>query len=169
MIVVYHNSEYLQYLSNPSIESLKVGHFEKVADVETDDLEMAFDLTHDTRHPWHINTNVKAVRRFNRSSSIGDLLEKDKNFFVITSDGFYQLSPEEECEITFFVPAPVSLYNVDSKKCACKGTGLIPPKGTVPEGTNQVFCPQHRIKRTWPQAQKDGGVEFKEVTNKGLK
>jgi len=50
---------------------------------------------------------------------------------------------------------PVSIYHpLDKKKCACKGTGLI---GNAP---SQSYCPCHRIKRTWPQVQKDNSIQF---------
>ena len=56
---------------------------------------------------------------------------------------------------------------VDGRKCACKGTGLIPP--TVKKVDHQVYCPAHPCKRYWPQLQKDGTYQFKELTRGGLK
>lgn len=41
------------------------------------------------------------------------------------------------------------------KNCTCKGTGLIPLNER-----NKVYCPIHRIKRNWPQLQKDGSVIY---------
>lgn len=58
-----------------------------------------------------------------------------------------------------------SIYHVIGRKCACKGTGLIPPDPLV---KNKVYCPTHRVRRTWPQLQTDGSVQFKELNSKGL-
>jgi hypothetical protein len=65
-------------------------------------------------------------------------------------------------------PSP---YHVVGRKCACKSTGLIPPTSTLPKGAHQVYCPIHRIKRTWLQRQADGSVQRKGLltNNRGLK
>jgi hypothetical protein len=60
-----------------------------------------------------------------------------------------------------------SIYHVDSRKCACKGTGKIPP--VKPLNECQAFCPVHRCQRYWPQAQADGSIQFKPLTRNGLK
>jgi hypothetical protein len=57
---------------------------------------------------------------------------------------------------------------IPGNKCACKGTGLIPLPAVL-KGGNQVFCPSHPCKRYWPQLQKDGTYQFKELTREGLK
>ena len=106
MVKVYHNSEFLVYNIHPTLESLKKGHFECVATVETDDLQMAFQLTNNIDQPWHLNTNVKATARVNRSTSVGDLLQFNEKFYVVESFGFKELTPQDECGLTFFLPAP---------------------------------------------------------------
>jgi hypothetical protein len=55
-------------------------------------------------------------------------------------------------------------------KCACKGTGLIPPNSERKGKEVQAYCPLHKDVATqyWPQAQKDGSVRFFELTYKGL-
>jgi hypothetical protein len=58
-----------------------------------------------------------------------------------------------------------------ASKCACEGTGLVPPTSKLPKGGRQAYCPTHKAVRTWPQLQKDGSVEYKELrsNNRGLK
>jgi len=118
MIEVYHNSKFLAYYTEPTIETLKKGIFECVATVETNDLNIAYRDTNNIDQPWHLNTNVKAVRRENRSTSIGDMLKVGNKFHIVESCGFRELTKEEECEITFFcnIPLPkLKNYYVEKK------------------------------------------------------
>ena len=101
MIEVYHNSEFLLYMIEPTLEALKKGMFEYVATVETEYLEEAYRDTNNIDQAWSLNTNVKAVRRENRSTSSGDLLKKGSIFYVVESVGFRELTRIEECELTF--------------------------------------------------------------------
>ena len=57
-----------------------------------------------------------------------------------------------------------SLYHVDSRKCICKGRGLIP----IGDGKNHAFCPIHRVQRYWPQLQANGKVQFKRLRKWGI-
>jgi hypothetical protein len=72
------------------------------------------------------------------------------------------------CHIAPFVGG--SMANQKSK-CACEGTGLIPPTDKLPKGGRQAYCPTHKAVRTWPQLQEDGSVQYKELRsdNRGLK
>lgn len=54
------------------------------------------------------------------------------------------------------------LYHADSRKCICKGSGLIG------EGKIKAFCPIHRVQRYWPQEQADGSIKFKKLGRYGL-
>jgi hypothetical protein len=103
MIKVYHNSEFLIYMVESTLSALKKGVFECVAEVETDSLDEAYRCTNNIDNPWHLNTNVKALRRENRSTSIGDLLRKDSTLYVVETEGFRELTREEECELTFHI------------------------------------------------------------------
>ena len=103
MIEVYHNTEFLSYMVDPTIEALKKGIFEQVASVETDSLDYAYQETQNIDQPWHLNTNVKARYRENRSTSVGDLVRKGSTFYVVEMAGFRELTREEECELTFYV------------------------------------------------------------------
>lgn len=103
-IEVYHNSEFLLFMQNPVLASLKEGVFEYVATVETDYLEEAYRETNNIDQAWSLNTNVKAVKRENRSTSVGDLLKKGRIFYVVESVSFRELTREEECELLFHMP-----------------------------------------------------------------
>lgn len=108
MIEVFHNSQFLPYLLDPTQESLKKGNFECVGKVYTGDLEDAYKLTQNLEEAWHLNTNVAANKRSCRSTSVGDLLKKDDQFYVVESCGFKLLSQGEVKELTIlthdFVP-----------------------------------------------------------------
>lgn len=55
-----------------------------------------------------------------------------------------------------------TLYPINSRKCPCKGTGLIPPTAEFEykEGRAQAYCPVHKCKWTWPQKQSDGTIKY---------
>jgi hypothetical protein len=102
MIEVYHNTEFLMYMQQETLESLTLGHFECVARVETDSLDEAYALTQNIDQPWHRNTNVSAANRSTRSTSVGDLVKKDDKYHIVESCGFKELTREQECKLTFF-------------------------------------------------------------------
>jgi hypothetical protein len=104
IIEVYHNSEFLKFMQDSSFAALKEGVFEYVATVETEYLEEAYRETNNIDKAWSLNTNVKAVRRENRSTSAGDLLKKGRIFYVVESVGFRELTRSEECELLFHIP-----------------------------------------------------------------
>jgi len=62
-----------------------------------------------------------------------------------------------------------TIYHVDSRKCACKGSGLVPPPAERVGKEPQAYCPKHPCVRYWPQQQKDGSIAFKECASYGLK
>jgi hypothetical protein len=72
------------------------------------------------------------------------------------------------CNIASYTPGGSTM---GKPKCACEGTGLIPPTNVLPKGEHQVYCPMHRIPRYWLQMQAYGGVVSKELrsNNRGLK
>jgi len=57
------------------------------------------------------------------------------------------------------------IYHPDSRKCVCKGRGVVPP--VVPKGGTQSYCPVHRIQRYWPQLQRDGSSQSKRLYPSG--
>ena len=65
----------------------KVSDLVLAAEVDTDDLELAFQLTNHIDMDWWDN---EGVTRYGgkRSTSCGDVMEKDGTFFVVASAGF---------------------------------------------------------------------------------
>jgi len=94
MIEVFHNSEFLKYLLDSSMETLQKGQFESVGKVHTDSLEEAYMLTQNMELPWHVNTNVSANKRSCRSTSVGDILLHDKDYYVVESCGFKRITED---------------------------------------------------------------------------
>ena len=75
--------------------------FETVAEIDTDDLEVAFELSNNIRESWVENKGVnltdegKALVKENggiRSSSVGDVFLKNGNFFVVAGMGFEEIT-----------------------------------------------------------------------------
>ena len=86
MIRVYHNpkSNFMQAnRSNP----LHSGHFFGFILVHTNDLEEAYMLTNHIDTPWHKNPKVTCIRE-SRSTSVGDFMERDGEWFVVAPMGF---------------------------------------------------------------------------------
>ena len=71
----------------------------------------------------------------------------------------------QEVEI---ISEPCTIYHSNSRKCACKGSGLVTPPAERVGREPQCYCPKHICKRYWPQAQEDGSVKFFELDPKGL-
>jgi hypothetical protein len=61
-----------------------------------------------------------------------------------------------------------SIYNPQTRLCACKGTGLVPTNEERIGKEPQAYCPYHKCKRYWPQLQTDGSVKYFELTSQGL-
>ena len=64
-------------------------HYEAVYEVDTDDLDFAFEAT----NLWESNT-VKRLRR-GSSSSVGDIFVKDGNCYIVDSFGFTNVGKYE--------------------------------------------------------------------------
>jgi hypothetical protein len=102
MIEVYHNSKFLEYALDPTMEALKKGLFECVAHVDTDDLNKAYELTNNIEAEWPTNAECRTSLVHARSTSVGDLLKKDGKFYLVDVAGFVELTREDECYLTFF-------------------------------------------------------------------
>ena len=91
MIKVFHNTKFLKYFLNGD---LKEGTFKPVADVKTDDLNEAFHLTNHIDAPWHTNKNITINKDVvsPRSTSVGDLLIRDNEAFIVEFSGFKPIS-----------------------------------------------------------------------------
>ena len=63
--------------------------FHLVAEVDTNDMEEAFDLTNSHDTGWWNTPRVKCVER-DRSTSAGDMLETHRGLFQVTGHSFEQ-------------------------------------------------------------------------------
>lgn len=70
------------------------GKYYKVAEVECTELEEAYEDTNNIDHPWTENSNVKAFGNRRRSTSAGDIMEKDGKLYVVGSTGYYERSKD---------------------------------------------------------------------------
>jgi len=67
-----------------------MAEFEHVADVDTDDLDVAYQQTNHIDGPWSDNDGVHCVRE-SRSTSIADVMERRGRFYVVAGFGFEEL------------------------------------------------------------------------------
>jgi hypothetical protein len=65
-------------------------YYEPVCEVDTDDLEVAFEAT----NLWEMPELTKRLGRCS-SSSVGDIFVKDGDCYIVDSFGFKQLGPYE--------------------------------------------------------------------------
>lgn len=91
MVKVYH-------VGRPTFEVLDASLFPKgytlVAGVLTDDLDAAYHYTQNIHDPWVQNPQVEvATPGGKRSTSVGDVFEKDGEFFVVAPVGFDPITP----------------------------------------------------------------------------
>lgn len=70
-------------------QALDLGEYKKVATVDTDDTERAFELTNHINQAWTENTEVVAASGDHRSSSVGDLVQTDDGqVYLVANMGF---------------------------------------------------------------------------------
>lgn len=93
MIRVFHDIKFTQNFLGE--DNPKTINLELVAEVDTNDLEKAYELTNNIDIPWVENKGVKAKiltsKISYRSTSTGDLMEKDGKFFVVAECGFREV------------------------------------------------------------------------------
>lgn len=66
-------------------------HYKKVAEVETDDLEHAWQQTNHIDRSWTDNEDVKAEPGPHRSSMVGDVFVAGDKRFMVMGTGFEEL------------------------------------------------------------------------------
>jgi len=92
MISVYHNSNFLAAHRIGLKEAIKQGILIKVADVDTEDLDKAYELTNNIDHSWWENTEVtKCVPGSIRSTSVGDVLIHNEIKYAVDIMGFTRI------------------------------------------------------------------------------
>lgn len=73
-----------------AMEAFESGKYAKVGEVDTDNLEEAFSATNNIDDSWTKNAGVRSLAGSNvRSTSAGDIMEKDDTFYVVGGFGFY--------------------------------------------------------------------------------
>lgn len=86
MIIVYHKREPRFNDTEPLFEEL-----ERVCSVGVNDLDKAYELTQNLDGPWINNWQVTEMLEPRRSTSVGDVLEKDGKFYLVSMLGFREL------------------------------------------------------------------------------
>lgn len=110
MITVYHfdhsnlanheASRDLMFCANESTAKnmFKAGQYDKVAVVKSNDLEDAFKLTNNIDQPWVQNDNLlfPCPRPHDgyRSTSVGDLMQRGQEYFIVAGFGFRKIELE---------------------------------------------------------------------------
>lgn len=98
MITVIHNSRFTDFSflegSELQAEAAKLTDAEltKAADVDTDDLDVAFRLTNNIDRAWTCNEGVTPTMDSRRSTSVGDIMTIDGKRFMVASVGFVELA-----------------------------------------------------------------------------
>jgi hypothetical protein len=91
MIKVYHNTGFLNYQITGVLED----PVHLAAEVATDSLDEAYELTNNIDRSWTKNPGVICHTDTPRSTSWGDLMNHDGKWFTVEMAGFKELSPEE--------------------------------------------------------------------------
>lgn len=88
MIKVYHKIKSDFFAKT---EVFNPAEFTLIAEVQTDDLEKAYELTNNITHPWTENAGVKFLGGFPRSTSVGDVAERNGKFHAVAHCGFKEI------------------------------------------------------------------------------
>ena len=99
MVTIYHNTNFIDFrymFGTPEemkagIAALKPEELVKVAEVETDDLDVAYRQTNHIDTAWYENADVVAYNRDARSTSVGDVLELNGERYVVAVAGFLKI------------------------------------------------------------------------------
>lgn len=90
MINVYHNSHFTDY-SFKEVDELPGDLLSLVATIHSDDLDIAFRDTNHINQDWTRNTGVTPLVTNPRSTSVGDVMEKQGVFHMVLSCGFKEI------------------------------------------------------------------------------
>ena len=66
--------------------------YELVAEVDTDDLDIAFERTNTINRPWWENDRVKPLKQ-TRSTSVGDVVEVNGKYHLCEMAGWTEVVP----------------------------------------------------------------------------
>ena len=90
MITDYHNKSFLK-LQFKTPDELPKDCLEKVAEIASNDLDNAFELTNHIDHDWTENEGVTPLVSKPRSTSVGDVMEIEGKFLLVDSYGFKEI------------------------------------------------------------------------------
>jgi len=95
MITVFHNPKFVDLaFSRDIVADFQAAQMEtsleKVAEVQTEDLDEAYQDTNHIDRPWHDNESVTLIKK-SRSTSIGDVMERNGERFIVDKIGFKRL------------------------------------------------------------------------------
>ena len=93
MITVYHNPQFTELFFSRK-NNLRKEYFcksEKVAEVDTDNLDVAYEKTNHIDSLWFSNKEVIVFKK-SRSTSVGDFLEKDGELYIVEMVGFQKIN-----------------------------------------------------------------------------
>lgn len=95
MITIYHQKriegQHLWWPRDPEPAPWP-DRYQKVATVNTDDLDRAWELTNTIDRPWISNEDVQAEPGPHRSSMVGDVFEHNGTPHLVKADGFEVLN-----------------------------------------------------------------------------
>lgn len=73
-------------------EAWKANQYTYVGAVSTNDLESAYERTNHIERSWTLNEGVQVVEGLSvRSSSVGDVFEREGKFYVVAGCGFQEV------------------------------------------------------------------------------
>lgn len=88
MIKVLQNKD---FINTTFTEELVAANLQEVAVVDTNELEEAFILTQNIDSSWTFLPQIKTDLKECRSTSAGDVLIKDEEYFLICLTGFKKI------------------------------------------------------------------------------
>lgn len=94
-------------------EGIEKGCYKKVAEVNTTNLDSAYELTNNIDTSWDQNFGVTPVKIGNRSTSVGDLFLCNDDLYLVDRMGFIQLPVE--VKDSFLVSQNVVANNSNSR------------------------------------------------------
>jgi hypothetical protein len=88
LIIVYHNQNPFAMLGDLNHRFSREDNWIKVAEVDTDSLEDAYEVTQNFEQPWTINSQVRAESGNHRSTAVGDVFELNEKRYKVSAQGF---------------------------------------------------------------------------------
>jgi len=98
MVSVFHNKNFIGFsfmtdeaAIKAKAQKIPTEDLMLVAEVHTTELDKAFELTNNITHSWTNNRDVKPFLTECRSTSTGDIMEKNGRRYVVAAVGFVEI------------------------------------------------------------------------------